>query len=189
LQISGREIKETHFKKYYGSDPIGSVLSANLHRRHLNESQRAMIGAKMASFEVGSNQHNLGCSIEQASKLCKVGISSIVRARKVLGYGDPQTIQQVEAGKLSVSRAAAQAKTSQDGQDDGDDGDEQDQSSTIDNADHKALLEYDSVETKLLKTLGGLSAAKAEEHSEITIAKIKSHVAVMKKAAATAPTP
>jgi hypothetical protein len=188
LQISEREIKETHFRKYYGSDLIGLVLSANLHRRHLNESQRAMVGAKMASFEVGDNQHKPeGCSIEQASKLCKVGISSIVRARKVLGFGDPQTIQQVEAGQLSVSKAAAlkaeQGKPrdftllpSNGVEDDADD----------DEADVETLAEYHSLEGKLLTKLGDLSAAKAEEHSEITIAKIKNQLVIMKKAAAKA---
>ena len=193
LEISGREIKDAHFKKYYGNDPIGFVLSANLHRRHLNESQRAMIGAKMASFEVGDNQHNLeGCSIEQASKLCKVGISSIVRARKVLGYGDPETIQQVEAGKLSVTKAAeltkAQAKKAmEEDEDDEDSADESDGDSSGDDAtDVETIAEYDTVEEKLLAKLGDLSAAKAVEHSEITIGKIKKQLVIMQKAAAKA---
>jgi hypothetical protein len=174
LEISGREIKEAHFKKYYGSDPIGFVLSANLHRRHLNESQRAMVGAKMASFEVGDNQHKMeGVSIDTASKLLNVGRASIARARKVLGFGDPETIEKVVAGKLSVSKAAAQAK---DGQDE--------EGPKLDEADQGALDEYDSLEGKLLTKLSDLSAARAEEHSEITIAKIKNQVAVMKKAAA-----
>jgi hypothetical protein len=145
-----------------------------------------MIGAKMASFEVGDNQHKLeGCSIEQASKLCKVGISSIVRARKVLGFGDPETIQQVEAGKLSVSKAAelakAQAKKDEDsaGESDGD-------SSGDDATDVETIAEYDTVEEKLLAKLGDLSAAKAKEHSEITIAKIKNQLVIMQKAAAKA---
>jgi hypothetical protein len=179
LEISGREIKDTHFKKYYGTDPIGFVLSANLHRRHLNESQRAMVGAKMASFEVGDNQHNLeGVSIDTASKLLNVGRASIARARKVLGFGDPETIKQVVAGKLSVSKAAAQANNK----------DEEDESSSTEGveADQEALDEYDSLETKLLAKLSDLSAARAEEHSEITISKIKSQLVIMKKAAAKA---
>jgi hypothetical protein len=178
LEISTREIKEGHFKKYYGSDPIGFVLSANLHRRHLNESQRAMVGAKMASFEVGDNQHKLeGVSIETASKLLNVGRASVARARKVLGYGDPETINKVVAGKLSVSKAAA---TLNGGQNKGD------ESSVPDQTDLAALDEYDSLETKLLAKLGDLSADKAEEHSDITIGKIKNQIGVMKKSAAKA---
>lgn len=181
MTISGREIKEAHFRKHYGSDPIGFVLSANLHRRHLNESQRAMVGAKMASFEVGDNQHTIkGCSIEQASKLCKVGISSIVRARKVLGFGDPETVQQVQAGKLAVSKAAAQMGQGKGSVKSGEDGGRRDE------ADQQALDEYDSLEVKLLAKLSDLTAGRAEEHSEITIGKIKNQVGIMKKAAAKA---
>jgi hypothetical protein len=150
LEISSREIKETHSKKYYGNDPIGFVLSANLHRRHLNESQRAMVGAKIASLEVGDNQHKLeGVSIETASKLLNVGRASIARARKVLGFSDPETIQKVVAGKLTVSKAAAQLNGGQD---------KKDESNVPDQKDQEALDEYDSLETKLLAKLGDLSA-------------------------------
>jgi hypothetical protein len=110
LTILGQHTEERHFGKYDGSDPIGFVLSVNLHRRHLNESQRAFVGAKMANFEVGDNQHIEGCSIEQASKLVKVGISSIVRAKKVLASGDPNLIAQVQQGEITVSAAAEQAQ-------------------------------------------------------------------------------
>jgi MoxR-like ATPase len=138
-----------------------------------------MVGAKMASLEVGDNQHTIkGCSIEQASKLCKVGISSIVRARKVLGFGDPETIQRVAAGNLSVSKAAAQAASQARAEEDGDDEDEDE-----DTADVEVLAEYDNLEGKLLIKLSDLNAAKAAEHSEITISKIKTQVGIMKKAA------
>src|SRR5262245_3642873 len=107
-QKLGREIQ---VKDFAGDDPIGFVLGANLHRRHLNESQRAMVAAKLTSLEVGANQHtkNQGTSIDAASKLLNVGRASIDRARKVLGTGDTGLIAAVQQGNVSVSAAANQA--------------------------------------------------------------------------------
>src|SRR5262245_14707708 len=107
-QRLGREIQ---VKDFTGDDPIGFVLGANLHRRHLDESQRAMVAAKLTSLEVGANQHTKGqgTSIDVASKLLNVGRASIDRARKVLATGDPSVIAAVEQGNVSVSAAANEA--------------------------------------------------------------------------------
>jgi hypothetical protein len=95
-------------KDYTGNDPIGFVLSANLHRRHLNESQRAMVGAKLTKLALGANQHTKGQgpSIEEAAKLLNVGHASIERAKKVLGSGNEQLVKDVQEGKTPVSAAA-----------------------------------------------------------------------------------
>ena len=49
---------EPKFRTYEGTDGelLDFVLSANLHRRHLNESQRAVVAAKMATFEHGGDR-------------------------------------------------------------------------------------------------------------------------------------
>src|SRR5262249_43579897 len=93
-------------KQYDGKDPLGFVLSANLHRRHLSESQRAMVAAKLSSLRVGSNQHTKqGPSIEEASKLLNVGHASVERARKVIAKGVPELVEAVEQGKIKASAA------------------------------------------------------------------------------------
>jgi predicted NUDIX family phosphoesterase len=40
-----------HTQTYMGADPLAYVLAQNLHRRHLNESQRSMVAARLATME------------------------------------------------------------------------------------------------------------------------------------------
>ena len=111
----GRELK-VHF--YTGDDPVGFVLSANLHRRQLDTSQRAMVAAGLANLKVGTNRFTkkVGPSIEVAAQLLNVGRASVERAKIVLGSGDPDLIKAVQTGEMAVSEAAAQAQQQQDQQ-------------------------------------------------------------------------
>ena len=109
--VGGNACKELRLtpdiKPYDGYDPLGFVLSANLHRRHLNESQRSMIAAKLSSLKLGANQHTKeDPSIEEASKRLNVGKASVERARKVIDDGDPELVKAVEQNKVRVSAAA-----------------------------------------------------------------------------------
>ena len=47
---------EASFAPFRGDDPLAFVVSLNLKRRHLNESQRAMVAAKLATLKLGDNQ-------------------------------------------------------------------------------------------------------------------------------------
>jgi single-stranded DNA-binding protein len=91
---------------YTGDDPLGYVISLNLKRRHLSESQRAMVAAKLATLKLGDNQHSEGPSIEGSSKLLNVGHASVERAKVVQREGVPELVAAVEQGKVSVSAAA-----------------------------------------------------------------------------------
>src|SRR5215475_11398828 len=97
---------EPTFTTYTGDDPIAFVVSLNLRRRHLSESQRAMVAAKLATLRLGDNQHSEGPSIEEASRLLNVGHASVERAKTVQRAGASELVQAVERGAISVSAAA-----------------------------------------------------------------------------------
>lgn len=99
----------------YGGDEstlVQFVVSLNLHRRHLDESQRAMVAGRLATLPKGANQH---ASIEaptqtQAAELLNVSRPSVQRAREVIEHGAPELVQAVETGRVSVSAAATIAE-------------------------------------------------------------------------------
>jgi ParB/Sulfiredoxin domain len=71
------------FTVYTGDDPVAYVVSLNLLRRHLDESQRAMVAAKLATLKLGDNQHSEGLPIGRSSELLNVGERTVARAREV----------------------------------------------------------------------------------------------------------
>lgn len=85
------------------------VVSMNLHRRHLDASQRAMVAARLATLGEGrpsKTPPNDGVSAERAAVLLNVGERSVERARVVLRHGDPELTELVDQGEISVSAAA-----------------------------------------------------------------------------------
>jgi hypothetical protein len=97
---------EPKLVEYDGGDPLGFVIGKNLRRRHLTESQRAMVAAKLADLPVGANQYTAGTPIGAGAQLFNVSKRSIDRAREVLRTGNPELVEAVESGKLRVSAAA-----------------------------------------------------------------------------------
>ena len=72
---------------YDGNDPLGHVISLNLHRRHLSESQRGMVAARLANMpnhrpEKTANLRPLITQDEAASKL-NVSERTVNTAKKV----------------------------------------------------------------------------------------------------------
>ncbi len=106
----GRAGVEPKFEEYAGADHIGFVVSKNVRRRHLTESQRAMAAAKLADLPVGGNQYSEGLSIGRAAERFDVGERSVARAKEVLRCGDPELVEAVESGRMPVSVAAKKCR-------------------------------------------------------------------------------
>ena len=60
-RILGIEVKET---RYTGDDATAWIISHNVHRRHLTESQRAMVAAKLANLRHGGQGGAVNPSID-----------------------------------------------------------------------------------------------------------------------------
>lgn len=96
-------------RTYAGEDPVGFVVSLNLHRRHLGEGQRADVAAAIANLERGrpaGNPSIEGISQGKAAELLNVSVASVERAAKVQREGMPELRAAVQSGRVSVSAAA-----------------------------------------------------------------------------------
>ena len=110
--------------------PLEAVVSLNLHRRHLSESQRAMVGARvLPMFEerakerqatsTGGSDPQLVANLpqaapakarDQAAALVNVSPRSVQSAAKVIRDGAPDLVAAVDADRVAVSVAAEIAK-------------------------------------------------------------------------------
>lgn len=99
--------------EFDGDDPLAFVISHNLHRRHLNESQRGMVAAKLAKMPRGGDRtghHSANLhSASDTAELLNVSERTVKSAKKVSQKGVPELVNAVERGDLSVSLAAKAA--------------------------------------------------------------------------------
>jgi ParB-like chromosome segregation protein Spo0J len=107
-------------REYTGDDPAAFVVSLNLKRRHLNESQRAMVAAKLANMPQGArvdlraNLHEV--SAAKAAEMLNVSERTVKSAKQVQEKAAPELKAAVEQGKVSVSAAADVATKSKEEQ-------------------------------------------------------------------------
>ncbi|EJN14712.1 putative transcriptional regulator [Bradyrhizobium sp. YR681] len=119
-------------EQFTGDDreALNWVISKNLKRRHLTESQRAMVAARIATLKLGANQHTQAAPIgaplldlvsasepepqpeptasvsqTEAADLMSVGRRSVQRAATVVEQGIPELQTAVEQDKVAVSVA------------------------------------------------------------------------------------
>lgn len=96
------------FRAWDGQGSLVSfVVSLNLKRRHLTESQRAMVAQKMTNMRRGYNQsQDVLVSQADAAAMMNVSTATVTRAAKVQRQGVPELVEQVESGNLTVVEAA-----------------------------------------------------------------------------------
>lgn len=99
----------TRFETFVGDDPLRYVMSSNLHRRHMDESQRSMVAQKVENMKRGQPQENkdanLHISRADAAKLLNVSIRQIASAKVVRDKAVPEIVSRVERGNMAVALA------------------------------------------------------------------------------------
>lgn len=110
---------DPHYRVWDGNGTLlGFVISMNLCRRHLDESQRAMVAAKIANVPQGVTIAKVGRSQDvadqphpefvtraEAAKMMNVGEKLVATARRIRAKGDPSVVEAVESGKMAVTAA------------------------------------------------------------------------------------
>jgi hypothetical protein len=98
-------------EEYTGDDALSYVIALNLSRRHLDESQRAMIGGKLAALRgIGRPKKESpqisGITAKEAATKMNVGTRLVESAKKVLKEGTIELQDAVDSGQIAVSVAA-----------------------------------------------------------------------------------
>lgn len=94
-------------------DPIDALVGANETRRRLNDSQRAVVAARIATLGPGRPTANAQKrAVSQALAAEKLGVSRtlVQSARRLIDEGVPELVAFVERGELVVSAAVSIAE-------------------------------------------------------------------------------
>jgi hypothetical protein len=109
-ELAELDLEPDDITQYEGDDALGFVVSKNLRRRHLNESQRAAIAAEIANMPQGfrSDQPSANLqkviSVPEAAELMTVSTRSVATAKTIK---DPAA---VKTGTKSVNAGAKEQK-------------------------------------------------------------------------------
>ena len=108
----GRHVGDAYVKDWANEagSPLDFVVSDNVLRRHLTTSQKALVGANLANWANGMNQHTVGSEPVRTQKQVAgmLGISEriIQQANRVREHSD-ELVQKVVSGELKVKQAEA----------------------------------------------------------------------------------
>lgn len=102
--------------QFKSADPLAFVISLNLRRRHLKESQRATIAAKLSTArqgrrtDLGKGLHEI--TVSQAAQMLNISERSVALAKVVQNNATAKIKECVESGAISISAAASIAHLS-----------------------------------------------------------------------------
>jgi site-specific DNA-methyltransferase (adenine-specific) len=106
------------YEEYTGEDALQYVISKNLHRRHLNETQRAGVASRMANMEHGGWRGNqwqapnlelAKISIPEAAERMNVGKSTVATYRAVATVM-PELVEKMDRGEMTAHEAYKKVK-------------------------------------------------------------------------------
>jgi len=93
--------KEPDYVDFDGTDPLPFVVSRNLCRRHLSESQRAMVAATIIELQRKENGRS-EVTLAEAAEQLNVSERLVSHAVKVLTEGSERDVQDIMSGERKV---------------------------------------------------------------------------------------
>jgi ParB-like nuclease domain len=167
----GRDVAVTEFKGTH-DEALKLVISLNVERRHLNESQRAVIAAEIAKLRKGANQYTKedgSIELSSAATALGVGVASVKRARKVMNEAAPEVVEKIRQGAVRVGAVTKEVLKLPKDQ----------QMKAIDaaKADPDANTACTNAENNLIKKLEALPLEEVEVRVPALISKLRATVA------------
>lgn len=99
-------------EEYIGKDPLRFVMSRNVRRRHLTESQRAAAAAEAEGFTHGGARRGEAAkdekpaTREEVAAMANVSVPTVARAARVKNKGTPELFNAVREGLIPANVAA-----------------------------------------------------------------------------------
>jgi hypothetical protein len=105
--------REPDYVEFDGKDPLPFVVSRNLCRRHLSESQRAMVAAAIIELQRKDNGRS-EVTISEAAKQLNVSERMVNHAVNVLHEGTEEDVKAIMSGDKKVRTVSDEIKATND---------------------------------------------------------------------------
>jgi hypothetical protein len=105
--------KEPEYVEFDGDTPLPFVINRNLCRRHLSESQRAMVAAAIIELQRKDNGRS-EVTINEAAQQLNVSPRLVNQAVKVINEGSEQDVQAIMSGEKKVRAVSDEIKEQND---------------------------------------------------------------------------